>query len=198
MRFEANLAGGIDRWALRAAGLEVDGWGDVAIATLHGEAQLPTTLRCRYLADGDVKASVTVLAFGGGDNIDRWRDKSGRIAFERVAKAKEPTRVRIEIDDDKAGHAVRQKLEFYSFENDGELNWWKEHSETWEKIDEVLGATAFRPISSTAAKARCRASVEGADGTVREARSGPPREHSQPVYQSQRSPRRIGRWRWGG
>ena len=138
MQINANLPAGIDRFALRAAGLEVEGVLELEHDVDAGRATLPKTLRSIYIADPAVRVVVTVLGFGEGDNIDRWRDKSGRIAFKRVRRGETPTRVRIEIDNAKAGKAIGENLAFYSFENDGELVWWKEHSETWHCIDTVL------------------------------------------------------------
>ena len=138
MQINANLPAGIDRFALRATGLDVEGVLELEHDVDAGRATLPKTLRSIYIADPAVRVAVTVLEFGEGDNIDRWTDKSGRIAFKRVGRGKTPTCVRIEIDNARAGKAIGKKLSFYSFENDGELVWWKEQSETWHRIGTIL------------------------------------------------------------
>src|SRR5262245_59313721 len=114
MRIEANLPGGIDGWAFHAAGLYVEGWSDLNSDHREGRPRFPKALKSTYLPDPSIAVSVTALSIGDCDNIDRWIGKSGRMEFKRVAKADEPTRVRIEIDDDKAGRAIRKTLEFYS------------------------------------------------------------------------------------
>lgn len=138
MRFKINLPAGIDLGTLCAAGLDPEGFTDLDVAVITGKATLPKELRCVYLPDLSVKCALTVHRFGERENIERWRDKSGKLVFKRSAKAKYGTHIEIEIDDDRVGRAVKKHLDRYSFENDGEILSWREHCDTWNRIDAVL------------------------------------------------------------
>src|SRR5688572_15717154 len=124
MRFEVVLPGGIDCWVVRAAGLEVDGWADLSIASASGKANLPATLELPYFCSkSPVVARVTILNFGQSERIDRRMDAAGRIIVKRGPRPSSGTHVRVEVDDDKVGRAIRKRLRHYSYENDGEGVW---------------------------------------------------------------------------
>jgi hypothetical protein len=72
------------------------------------------------------------------ERIDRWTDRKGKIVIKRDKRPEYGTRLRIEIDDENSGCAIRKVLNRYSFENDGEGLWWKEHIELYQQIDEIL------------------------------------------------------------
>ena len=139
MRFDVVLPGGIDCWVIRAAGLDADGWADLSIASACGKAKPPATLELAYLrSESPVIARVTILNFGQSERIDRRLDAAGRIVVKRGARPSSGTRVRVEIDDDKVGRAIRKRLQHYSYDNDGEGVWRREHCAVWDEIQTIL------------------------------------------------------------
>ena len=144
MRFEVNLPGGMDCWALRASGLEPEGFTKLSIAVITDKATPPKTLKCACtLPDASCTASVTVFSFGEPERIDYREDKSGRIIVKRGKRPKTATHLQIDMDDPKVAKAVRKKLEHYSFENDGEGVSAREHCEFWDRLGKTLKREGF-------------------------------------------------------
>src|SRR5262245_31572525 len=106
MRFEVGLPGGIDVWALQAAGLDPDEFLRLSMEQFEEKKgrPLPATVRCRCRkSDRPMEARVTVFGFGEHEEIDRWLDKSGKIVVKRGRRPDSATEIRVEIANEKIG-----------------------------------------------------------------------------------------------
>ena len=100
---------------------------------------MPQTHQCAcILPDTTGSAAVTIFSFGQHERIDRWIDQSGKLVIKRGKRPKAATRLQIEINNEAAGRTIRKTLNRYSFENDGQGLWWREHSALWEQILQTL------------------------------------------------------------
>jgi len=139
MRFEIKLPPRLDVWALRAAGISIEKLSDLSMKVIEGKAKLPATVRGQYeLSDPPLGVCVTVLDFGQAGKVDVSKDKKGNIVVKRKPVPGSAAHMQIEIEDEKIGRAVRKKLEYYSFENDGEGIFWDEHKALWAEIEKIL------------------------------------------------------------
>jgi hypothetical protein len=120
MRFQINLPPRLDVWALRAAGVEVEGLSNLSMKVIEGKARLPATVKGQYHpSKPPQEVSVTVFDFGNGRRTS-------------------PAQMQIEIADEKIGRAVRKTLERYCFENDGDAVADREHKALWAEIEKIL------------------------------------------------------------
>src|SRR5438445_1074015 len=139
MRFEINVPPRLDEWALRAAGVSIEGLSELSMKVIDGKAKLPATIKGQYqLADSPVEILVTVLEFGQAGKVDVSKDRKGNILVKRKPVAGSATHMQIEVGDEKVARAVRKKLEYYSLENDGERQFWEEHKALWAEIEKIL------------------------------------------------------------
>ena len=139
MRFEIKLPPRLDVWALRAAGISIEKLSDLSMKVIEGKAKLPATVKGQYhISNPPVDVSVTVLNFGQAGKVDISKDKKGNIVVKRKPVPGSAVHMQIEIGDEKIGRAVRKKLEYYSFENDGEGIFWEEHKALWAEIEKIL------------------------------------------------------------
>ncbi len=139
MRFEIKLPPQLDVWALRAAGVEVEGLSDLSMKVIEGKAKLPATLKGRYhVSNPPVEVAVTVLDFGQAGKVDVSKDRKGNIVVKRKPKEGSAAHMQIEIADEKVARAIKKTLDRYSFENDGDGIFWEEHKALWGEIEKVL------------------------------------------------------------
>src|SRR5580765_3127704 len=135
MRFEIKLPPRLDGWALRAAGVSVDGLSDLSMKVITGKAKLPATIKAEYeLSDPPLDVSISVLEFGEAGKLDVRKDRKGNIVVKRKPVPGSAAHMQIEIGDEKVARAVRKKLEYYSLANDGEGIFWEEHKALWAGI----------------------------------------------------------------
>jgi hypothetical protein len=116
MRFEVSLPNTPGSWQLRAAGVEVpklfDFWYDV---TIKRRRQVPAELAGEYFwAEPPLGVSVTILKF----------DKHTQLA--------------VDVADGAVGNKIRERLEHYSVENDGDAVAEREHKQLWSAIEKIL------------------------------------------------------------
>jgi len=141
MRFEIKLPPRLDGWALRAAGVSVDGLSDLSMKVITGKAKLPATIKAEYeLSDPPLDVSISVLEFGEAGKLDVRKDRKGNIVVKRKPVPGSAAHMRVEIGDEKVARAVRKKLEYYSLANDGEGIFWEEHKALWAGIEKILRA----------------------------------------------------------
>jgi hypothetical protein len=140
MQFEAKLPAGIAIWALRRASLDTEALGELSLNYFDkNTASFPATIQSRCLhSDKPIPVVMTVFGFGLPERIDRWMDDNGKIVIKRGNSLKVPTHVRIEITDEDAGKDIKKVLDYYSFENDGEGVFWRDHCALYERIDDAL------------------------------------------------------------
>jgi hypothetical protein len=140
MQFEAKLPQGIATWTLRHAGLDTEAFGKLSFDRFEGKkVSFPATVQSCYLRlDKSIPVVMTVFGFGLPERIDRWMDENGKIVVKRGASLKVPTHVQIEIADENAGNEIKKVLDYYSFENDGEGIFWRDHCALYERIDDAL------------------------------------------------------------
>jgi hypothetical protein len=140
MQFEAKLPAGIAIWALRQASLDTKALGQLSFDYFHkNKVSFPATVQSRYVRSGkSIPVVMTAFGFGLPERIDRWMDENGKIVIKRGASLKIPTHLRIEIADENAGAEIKKLLNYYSFENDGEGVFWRDHCALYERIDEAL------------------------------------------------------------
>jgi hypothetical protein len=140
MQFEAKLPAGIAIWALRQASLDTKALGQLSFDYFDKNKVLfPATVQSRYLhSDRSIPVVMTVFGFGLPERIDRWMDDNGKIVIKRGASLKVPTHIRIDIADEDAGAEIKKVLDNYSFENDGEGVFWRDHCALYERIDDAL------------------------------------------------------------
>lgn len=139
MRFEIKLPPGLHVWALRAAGVEVEGLSQLSMAVIEGKAKLPATVNGRYhVSDPPVDVFITVLEFGQAGKAGLGRDRKGNIVVKGSPKQGSAAHMQIDIAEERVGRAVRKTLEHYSFENDGDGVFWQEHKALWAEIENIL------------------------------------------------------------
>src|SRR5688572_12557811 len=97
MRFEVELSGRIDVWALRAAGLITDPYWKMYMRVVDQKASTPCEVSCPYLfSEKPVSVRITLIST---DSV---------------------MRLGVEVRDKAIGRKIRQKLVHYSVANDGE------------------------------------------------------------------------------
>jgi len=139
MKFEIKLPASLDVWALRAAGVEVEGLSDLSMKVIQGKAKLPATVKGRHhVSNPPVEVAVTVLDFGQAGEVDVSYDRKGNIVVKRKPMEGSAAHMQIEIADEKIARAVKKTLNYYSFENDGDGIFWEENKALWAKIVKVL------------------------------------------------------------
>ena len=130
MQFEVNLPPRLDVCLLRRAGLEVDAYLEITCDAkyLTGKIPPPTNLLLPYyLSEKPVSILVSLLG------EDRQR-----------------AHLRIDVDDPAIGKAIRDHLNRYSVENEGQRLEDREHKQLWQKIETVLriGKASYDKLQS--------------------------------------------------
>jgi hypothetical protein len=139
MRFEIKLPPRLNVWALRAAGVEIDGLSDLSLKVIEGKEKLPATVKGQYhLSNPRVDVLVTVLTFGPAGKLDVSRDSKGIIIVKSKPVPGAGTQMQIQIDDERIGNAIRATLQKYSLENNGEAISEQEHDALWVEIEKIL------------------------------------------------------------
>jgi hypothetical protein len=140
MQFEAKLPAGIAIWPLRRASLDTEALGQLSLNYFDkNTVSFPAAVQSRCLhSDKSIPVVMTVFGFGLPERIDRWMHDNGKIVIKRGASLKVPTHIRIELADENAGQDIKKVLDYYSFENDGEGVFWRDHCALYERIDDVL------------------------------------------------------------
>src|SRR5215208_5597765 len=102
MRFEIKLPPSLDVWALRAAGVEVEGLSDLSMKVIEGKAKLPSTVKGQYhIFTPPVEVAITVLGLGKPGKLDISRDRKGTIIVKGKPLEGSAAHMQIEIADEK-------------------------------------------------------------------------------------------------
>lgn len=139
MRWEVNLPARMDIFALRLAGLDSDEVLRLRFRVLERKATLPAEVSCPYLfSDRPVTVRVIVFTFGAPARVDTRVNPDGTISSSGILSPGVATRYAFDVDDEEVGGRIRERLQCYSVENDGQAVSDREHRALWTRIEAIL------------------------------------------------------------
>jgi hypothetical protein len=162
MRFEVKLPSRLNVWALRAAGVEVEGLSDLSLKVIEGKAKLPANVKGQYhVSDPPLEVSIAILEFDKPGKVEVSRDREGNIIVQGRPLEGSAAHMQIEIADEDVARAVKKKLDHYSIEKDGEAVSEQEHKNLYAEIEKILKREELSYEKLQRGEALTRPAIEG-------------------------------------